>query len=623
MGKAYLSQLEKLLDLQDWRIKQFGRWLTRALSNAIKHLPDKEESIFKVFKSSVVCIFLIKKSSLFKKKILSTLGCRPKSKWTTFLDNLNSSSDQSSLTIELLQILLQESISKEKVCQPFWKPVYKDVSDKLLLPIGTDFVGLDLTLSNNWFPKQEVKSSSLTIQTIKHVSKNLQTTCWPSSMSSLAVKWEKEVMPIASLKTLKVKIYPTTKQKKLLDMFIDTSRFVYNRTLEYINKGHKINFKNLRDLLVTDNTKKGYDEYKQFDTQLESLRQRKKATDDLEVIASIDSEIKAINQQRRNMMKEYDYVKNPLVHEFETNTPKDIRACAVKRCCDAYKSGFANLRKGNIKFFRMGFKKKKERYQSIELTPKLMSLHQGKIQIAPDTFKGECFLKTSKKVKRKLERIEIVNNVDIVRSNYGYYLHINVPTIQNKQKLNTVGGVDLGIRTFATVHTHNVQTNETTITEYKHRQELLKQLNKKIKLMKQLKRIREKQISKCEKRKIDIVNQLHWDFVNDLLSQNDVVYLGDIKSHDIVKNGKNKYLNQAFNDLKFFTLKQRLFYKAGLTGKKVILVPEHYTTKTCSSCGEINNDVGSKEIFECPCCKMKTGRDMNASKNMKMKGFFL
>jgi transposase len=38
--------------------------------------------------------------------------------------------------------------------------------------------------------------------------------------------------------------------------------------------------------------------------------------------------------------------------------------------------------------------------------------------------------------------------------------------------------------------------------------------------------------------------------------------------------------------------------------------------------GAINNNVGSKEVFECSQCNLKTGRDMNASKNIKMKGFF-
>lgn len=38
--------------------------------------------------------------------------------------------------------------------------------------------------------------------------------------------------------------------------WINTSNYVYNKTLDKIKGRHKINFINLRDLLVTDNTKK-------------------------------------------------------------------------------------------------------------------------------------------------------------------------------------------------------------------------------------------------------------------------------------------------------------------------------------------------------------------------------
>ena len=75
-------------------------------------------------------------------------------------------------------------------------------------------------------------------------------------------------------------------------------------------------------------------------------------------------------------------------------------------------------------------------------------------------------------------------------------------------------------------------------------------------------------------------------------------------------------------NLKFYQLKQRLIYKASVAGKKVVLVPEHYTTKTCSCCGKMNENIGSKEVFSCDNCKIVTGRDMNASKNMKLKGLY-
>jgi IS605 OrfB family transposase len=321
-------------------------------------------------------------------------------------------------------------------------------------------------------------------------------------------------------------------------------------------------------------------------------------------------------------MKQYDYTKNPLIHSFETNTPKDIRANAVKRCCDAFKTGFTNLRKGNIKHFNMKYKKKTDAIQTIELTPKIISIQSGNIRIAPEFFKEDCVFRCHNNSKKRIMNLVIDHNVDIVRRKKEYYIHFTVPTeSQICEHYKNVAGVDLGIRTFATVHTNNEET--TFLTEYKHRADLLRKFNMKINLLKSLKRIRKKHIEKQEKKKKNLVDRLHWTFVNHLLENNDVIYLGDIKSHDIVNGGKNRALNLAFNDLKFFLLKQRLIYKASLCGKKVFMVPEQYTTKTCSCCGMINNNVGSKEVFECDHCKMVTGRDMNASKNMKLKGLFL
>jgi len=92
-------------------------------------------------------------------------------------------------------------------------------------------------------------------------------------ISSYLVKWENEAMPIVNLKTLKVRIYPTKSQKAMLDKFIDTSRYVYNKTVEHIRNDHPANFQSLRDLLVTTNTQKHLEEYKAFDgKEVEELR---------------------------------------------------------------------------------------------------------------------------------------------------------------------------------------------------------------------------------------------------------------------------------------------------------------------------------------------------------------
>lgn len=616
-----LFLLQKLQDLPVSKLKQSGRWLTTHLYYATRHLEDKEKLIFKVFKISVIMLFMVKKSQTFRNKISSMLGSLPKNKWTTFLDNLNSSDDLNILTIQLFQILLQESILRERVCQPFWTPAFKEISEMLWLPTGIDFVDSGSNSLNISSTKQVVQSQSLTIQTTRHVNRNLQKTYCPLFTSSLADKWANEAMPVVKLRTVKIKIHPTKEQKKILNGFIDTSRYIYNKTLEYIKAGHKPYHEALRDLLVTDRTKKGYDDYKAFDITIKEFKDQKKVLGDTEedkkAKERLEAKIKEVNAQRRNLMKGYDYVKNPNIKDFETKTPKDIRDCAVQRCCDAYTSGFSNLKKGNIKFFNIKFKKKKEVYQSITLTPKLISIKNGTIRICPDTFKNDCVFNVGKKQRKDLISLSINHEVDLVRSIHGYHLHVPI-AVQPLQcnQFETVASVDLGIRTFGTVHSHT--NNETKIVEYQHRDDLLKKLNDKLKVMKG--RIRKKQYTKIEQRKKHLVDRLHWDFINHLLSENDVIYWGDIKSHDIVKGGKNRTLNQAFNDLKFYTLKQRLFYKAYVLGKKIFVVAEHYTTKTCSCCGVINDNVGSKKVFECSCCGLVTGRDMNACKNIKLKG---
>lgn len=615
-NKKLLSQLEKLLDSQASILKQLGRWLTTRLSYATEHLPDKEKSIYTVFKHCVVTVFLLKKNRLFRNRISSMLGSLPKSKWMTFLDNLSISKDPSILHIQLLQIFLQESTLREKVFRPFWTPAYKELSERLLLPTETDCVGLASNLSNSWSLKQEDKSQFLTVQTTRLQNRNSQKTFSQSFMSSLVDKWEKEAIATAKLKTLKIKVYPTQNQKKIIDGFINTSRYVYNKTVCYIKKGHKANFQSLRDLLVTEKTKKRSPEYQCFDDKINILKSQKKTSVNKKLI---DDEIKLLQKQRRDLMKNFQYEKNPLIQNFETSTPKEIRASAVKRCCDAHKTGFSNLKNGNIRFFNMKFKKKTDKDQSIEIPPSGMSIKDCKIKIYPTFFADECYLSVHN--KKQLKDIQISHNVDLLKRDKEYFICIPIRVESRKSKLTKISGVDLGIRTFATVHTHD--KDSTIITEYKHRSDLLKKYNCKIKLLKSLSHIRKKHFTKLEKKKKNLVDCLHWSFINDLLENSDVVYLGDIKSHDIVKNGKNKSLNLSFNDLKMFILKQRLIYKAGTLGKPVYLVPEHFTTKTCSSCGNINQYVGSSEIFTCSTCNLIAGRDVNAAKNIKMKGLLL
>jgi putative transposase len=103
------------------------------------------------------------------------------------------------------------------------------------------------------------------------------------------------------------------------------------------------------------------------------------------------------------------------------------------------------------------------------------------------------------------------------------------------------------------------------------------------------------------------------------LKTNDFLFYGDIKSHDIVKEGKNRTLNTNMNDLKFYKFKQRLIFKSIERGKQIFETKEHFTSQSCSCCGSINKP-GLSRVYNCIQCKKKSGRDVNAAKNILMKG---
>lgn len=259
-----------------------------------------------------------------------------------------------------------------------------------------------------------------------------------------------------------------------LNEFIDTSRYVYNKTLETIKNGHRVNFQDLRDKLVTENTKKNYKNYQE---QIKALKNEKNNVSQL---------VKDKYKELRDNMKTFEPIKNSEIKDFELNTPKDIRSNAVNRCCDAYKTGFSNLKNGNIKFFNLKYKTKLDPKQTIELTPKNITLKDKKIRILPNNFGDECILKTKIK-KRKFKDLIFNKNIDITREKGEYFLHVPLKTEYKETcKKNVIAGIDLGIRT---VHSNSISDNETSISEYKHRQDLLRKLNKKLDILKLHKKI--------------------------------------------------------------------------------------------------------------------------------------
>lgn len=628
------SQLVKLLASLVSTPTRLGNSLIIARYNAIKHLPDKENIIARVWKSSVILYYLLLRSPSMRKLIISTHASHLRNKWTTFLDKLSicSSEDLNILPMYLLQTLLLESISREKVYSPYWTPAYNELSENLLLPIEIDYVGLVSSLSSPLSRRAEEKLPLLTMKPIKVQNKNSLRTYFPLSTYTAANKWVNEATPTGLLKSLKIKLKPSQKQMKMIDEWLNTSNYVYNKTVEQIYKhNHKADFKSLRDMLVTENTKKTHVECQVISKRIIALSKEKhkvakeSGDDATEIIKELETLVETEKETLKNVRKTLPFTRNNAIQEWELNTPKDIRAGAVEDACKAIKSGIANLNAGNIRHFHLGFRKKKDTNKCMVLPKMIVRNNNGIIRIAPDYLKEHCNFKMGNRTKKKYENLVINNDCRLVKEQHSYWLIVPIPALMT-EKTTPVNycGVDPGVRTFMTSFGNH------GCLEYKHNEAIIKKIDAKIKSIKNerirkadqvktTKRIYKYKITKLEERKANLINELHWKTIRHLLETNDFIFYGNIKSHGIVKNGKNRTLNTDVNNLKFYQFKQRLLFKATEMGKKVILVNEAYTTQTCSFCGD-HHKVGALVVYSCKKCQRKIGRDVNAAKNILMKG---
>ncbi len=655
----------KHIFLQESDLKRSVRWLMKTRLCAIKHLPDKENLIDLVWKRSLLLLFPIRYSVNTRNAVFYMLASLPKNKWTTLLDKLTSFNngivnemneieltELKTLPLILLQILLLESISKGKDYRPFWTPVCQKISEQLLSLTVIDCPDSDLNSYSASLRKPVEMSSSLMITQTKVQNKNSPKIFYPLSKSLLAKKWENDDIQESkkknkrkkknkmkkdedengekNFKSKRIRLLPTENQKKILKNWFDNCNYLYNKAVEEVEvRKHPVNFISLRDLLVTYSTRKSNDEYKNISDQLKQLDK------EIKLVENEDEKNKLVIRKTnlKNQQNNLDTSINNRIKSWELETPKQIRSNAIADVVKAYKTSFENLKQGNIRFFKIKYRKKLDAPKSFVLEPQQISVTiQDDITyftIMPQFFgKENCKFTIGKSDRKKLKDFKIDNNCRIIKENEDYFILVPIPItfvdrneIFKTSSLTTkYSGKDPGLTTFMT------SVSNENVKQYTHNVLLLKKLNHKIFLMKEFRkrkygstRVRKKAFNKLEKKKSNVVDEIHWKTINDIIKDNDVIFYGDIKSHDIVKNGKIKVINQRFNDLKFYKFKQRLLYKAKLHGKTVIEVNESNTTKCCSNCGTLSTPKNSK-VYVCLKCEKKFERDENSGKNMMIKG---
>ena len=236
-----------------------------------------------------------------------------------------------------------------------------------------------------------------------------------------------------------------------------------------------------------------------------------------------------------------------------------------------------------------------------------------------------------------------IKKCSISRSSTGKYF-VSILTEKDYEpikKSNKSVGIDLGLKDFLVLSDGLKIKNHKFL---KHYQRILNKnqhsLSKKVKKSNRYekKRLRVANIyEKISNSRSDLIHKT----TSMIIKNYDVIYLEDLNIKGLSKRYKPKQdengkylpngqsaksgLNKSILDVAWGQFIDTIEYKAEWNDKKVIKVDRFFpSSKTCSKCGWIKNDLKLKDrVWICPICGEKHDRDLNAAKNILNEGLRL
>lgn len=558
------SQPEKPIGCTISQLKLLDSGLKQAKSFILKQRPEDITIIEKAYNNCSEYLKKVKEKPQNKKYAIAELV--PKSNRMIWKDKKNIL-EVNTLATQLLETSALVLTGKDKVCLPFWTEQCLEWSKKLWLPIGIDSVDSDLNCSNGC-SKETIPNLQLKTKTnSKLPEKNYQMTSSQLSQSMPAEKWENE-----GIRSKKVKLKLNNSQKQKLKGFFHTCRYVYNKSLKYMNDNKKYYYKEICSILTS----------KHF-----------------------------IDKDTRKKTR------NENVQEWETEVPNHIRKYEVKKLSESYKGCFTRLKKGQIRKFEIKYRKKKENRQTITIPKSFITrLNNKELKICPTIIKDKIIS------KHKLPKIEY--DCELIWS-YPSEFHLVIPCKKIKEETNPtreVVSLDPGIRDFIVSYSEDevCKINPTGVEKITNRIDNLKSVKDTTKKNKTKLNIK-KTVLRLQAKLRNKITDFHYQTIK-YLKEYKSILLPTFESQEFF--GKDRKIRnksaRKLNILSHYKFKQRLIHSTCLSNSKVYLVNESYTSKTCTKCGKLN-DIGNSKIYQCSksSCEGKWDRDINGARNILLK----
>ena len=536
-----------------------------------------------------------------KESLTSTQESHPKR------EILKTKSPSSKKNIQITKsspILDQGSTKKEMAIKPFWTEYSTEVSKRLWLPTKTDCPDSRLISLNQYVQSSEQKSSfSMTKKEMKTLSS--QTISCPSSLFSPLDTTESVSISYAR----KIRIYPNKDQVNLFSKCFGTSRYMYNKGVDYINNSYKEQYNSYKE--------KKCCVFKECESELVEnsffciKHQKKKLKWDLPL---------SLPKLRPLIMKSDKDLNED--EKWQSEVPYDVRQLSLKSLIGNYKACITNKKRGNITSFQLGFKSKKDVNQIFFNAKKSMK----EFNIFKRRLKKKSKLKTRKRYSCYANYTP-KHDYNILKEGNKYYVLLpkDRETKYTKAKYESVS-LDPGVRTFQTYYSPEGRCGKIG-DNIKNK---IDKLNLKIDKFKSLitksrNRSKYNMKERCSKLRTkikNVVKDLHWHTCSYLVKNYDNIIIPSFGSKKMSKcEGRNisKGIVRSMLGLSHFKFLEKLRFKCKEYQRNLIIVTEEYTSKTCGGCGWLHNTLGSNKTFNCNKCDITIDRDINGARNILLK----
>ncbi len=365
------------------------------------------------------------------------------------------------------------------------------------------------------------------------------------------------------IKSIKIRIYPDTVQKEFISKQLGCCRFIYNKLLYYKKTQYEQNKQQIS--------------WKELGKYLTNLKKQEEYLF-LNGVYNV-----CLQQSIMDMIKAYD--------------------------------NFFKLHKGYPKF-----KSKKDTKQSCRFTNQIFKksnkINGNRITLIKQL--KNILFKCSRKDEIYLNHNQDkIHSVTLIKTSTNkYYLSICIDyDIVQKKKLNSVIGLDLGIKDFIVDSNGNRYENKHFYkSQEKKLKKLQKQLSKKQKGSNNRNKVRIK-IAKVHEKITNQRNAYLHQITSKLVNENQVICIEDLNVNGMMSNHK---LAKSIQELSLFEFRRQLEYKCKLYGRDLVIIDRFYpSSKTCHNCGYIYKNLKlSEREWICPQCGKVIDRDYNASLNI-------